>query len=513
MDPLIVGLDVGTTSVKAVVYEPDGSAAAVATIPTPTHHPRPGRAFYRADELWDCVVAVLREAVARVDDPRRIVGVAVASMGEAGVLLDADGRPTCDVIAWFDTRTTPQAEWLDRAIGKDRLFASSGISLQPIFSLAKLLWLKEHEPAAWARSVRWLHVADFIAFRLCGVAATDYSIASRTLMLDLHRLRWDDEVLREAGVDPALLAPLVSGGTALGPVTAEAAAATGLPTSATVAAGGHDHVCGAFAAGAIAPGVMLNSLGTAEAVFVPLAKPLSDPQVGREGYAQGAHVVDGRSYVFAGQYTSGASVSWWRDVLSGPGGKLDWETMLAEAAAVPPGSLGVTFLPHLRLANPPHDDPRSRGTFVGLSTDATRGVMTRAVLEGIAFESRNSLDGIVRYPGVEVPREIRAIGGGTRNDLLMAIKASIVRQPHTVLGLQEGTALGAAMLGGLAAGVYADSVSAIAALADSARTVEPDPAAEPVYEEVYQRVFRPLYDAVAPVSHAIVRLQGEWAPS
>ncbi len=513
MEPLIVGLDVGTTSVKAVVYEPDGSAAAVATTPTPTHYPRPGRAYYRAEELWDCTVSVLRDALARVDDPRRVVGVAVASMGEAGVLIDADGRPTCDVIAWFDTRTTPQAEWLDRAIGKDRLFASSGISLQPIFSLAKLLWLKEHEPAAWARSVRWLHVADYVAFRLCGVAATDYSIASRTLMLDLHRLRWDEEVLREAGIDPALLAPLVSGGTALGPVTSEAAAATGLPQSATVAAGGHDHVCGAFAAGAIAPGVMLNSLGTAEAVFVPVAKPLSDPQVGRQGYAQGAHVVDGRTYVFAGQYTSGASVSWWRDVLSGPAEKLDWETMLAEAAAVPPGSLGVTFLPHLRLANPPHDDPRSRGAFVGLSTDATRGVMTRAVLEGIAFESRNSLDGIVRHAGVEAPREFRAIGGSTRNSLLMSIKASIMRQPQRIVGLEEGTALGAAMLGGLGAGVYPDAESAIAALDAATRDVEPDPAAVPIYEEVYQQVFRPLYDAVAPLSHEIVRMQSERAPS
>ena len=169
------------------------------------------------------------------------------------MLLDAAGATTTDSIAWFDTRTRPQATWLADRIGKDELFARSGLSLQPIFSLNKLLWHREHEPEAWARSVRWLMLADFIAYRLCGEAATDLSLASRTLLLDLHQKRWDEQTLGQAEIDPGLLAPLVPGGRSLGSVTATAAELTGLPVTAVVASGGHDHVCGALAAGARGP--------------------------------------------------------------------------------------------------------------------------------------------------------------------------------------------------------------------------------------------------------------------
>ena len=181
----------------------------------------------------------------------------------------------------------------------DELFARSGLSLQPIFSLNKLLWHREHEPDAWARSVRWLMLADFIAYRLCGETATDLSLASRTLMLDLHRKCWHEKTLTQAEIDQWLLAPLVPAGTPLGTITSGAAALTGLPLTAVVAAGGHDHVCGALAAGVTRPGQMLNSLGTAEAVFLPIEQPLVDPKAGSQGYTQGAHVVGGGYYAFA----------------------------------------------------------------------------------------------------------------------------------------------------------------------------------------------------------------------
>ena len=213
---LLLGLDVGTTSVKAVVYRTDGIAVGVSSLPTPTHVPRPGWAFYRPDELWQTVVAAIRGALADVPNPEEIASVAVASVGESGVLLDAAGAATTDSIAWFDTRTRPQATWLAERIGKDELFARSGLSLQPIFSLNKLLWHREHEPDAWARSVRWLMLADYIAYRLCGEAATDLSLASRTLMLDLRQKRWDEQTLAQAEIDPGLLAPLVPAGTPSG---------------------------------------------------------------------------------------------------------------------------------------------------------------------------------------------------------------------------------------------------------------------------------------------------------
>ena len=316
---LLLGLDVGTTSVKAVVYQTDGIAVATASLPTPTHVPRPGWAFYRPDELWQTVVAAIRGAITDLPDPRRIASVAVASVGESGVLLDAAGAATTDSIAWFDTRTRSQARWLAERIGKDELFARSGLSLQPIFSLNKLLWHREHEPEVWARSVRWLMLADFIAYRLSGEGATDLSLASRTLMLDLRQKRWDEQTLTQAGIDPGLLAPLVPGGNAVGACYSRRRrnhrAPDRRPSSPS---GGHDHVCGALAAGVTRPGQMLNSLGTAEAVFLPIEQPLADPTAGRQGYTQGAHVVGGGYYAFGASYTSGASIEWLREVCLAP---------------------------------------------------------------------------------------------------------------------------------------------------------------------------------------------------
>jgi xylulokinase len=498
-EPLLIGADVGTTNIKVLAFDRTGKAVARASSPTPTRYPKPGRAHHDAEELWASFAKTLREVTSRLDDPGRVASVAVASFAEAAVPLDAEGRPTHDVVAWFDGRSRPQAERLGRDVGQDRLFALTGLSLQPIFGLCKLLWLKENEPDAFARTATWLNVADYMAFRLSGVPATDYSLASRTLALDLHRLEWAGGLLDEVGVPSGLFAPLRQGGSPLGPVTPEAAEATGLPERARVAVGGHDHVCGALAVGATETGTMLNSLGTAEAIFLPLERPLTDPEVGRQGYAQGAHVA-GQYYVFGGQYTSGASVEWFRDSL---GGGVDYDALIDEAEGVPPGSLGAFFLPHLRLANPPYDDPRSRGAFVGLSTDIGRGALFRAVLEGLAFDSRNSLEPLLGHAGLDDLRTIYAIGGGAQNRLLMKIKASVFDRVITVVGVEEATSLGAAILGGIGAGVYADVPSALGELRYAETPVEPVAEEVPLYDAAFRRVYRRIYPTLRDVHHEI----------
>jgi xylulokinase len=504
---LLLGIDVGTTSIKAVVYQTDGTAVASAALPTPTHVPRPRWAYYRADELWQTAVDVTRRALMGIAHPGQIVSVAVASVAESGVLLDAAGRATTDSIAWFDTRTRPQAEWLAERIAPDDLFERTGLSLQPIFSLNKLLWYREHEPEAWTRSVRWLLLADYIAFRLSGVGATDLSLASRTLMLNLREKRWDEVTLAQTGIDPGLLAPLVPGGSALGRVTRTASDETRLPTSAVVSSGGHDHVCGALAAGVTAPGQMLNSLGTAEAVFLPTSEPLTDPKAGRQGYSQGAHVAGGGYYVFAGQYTSGASIDWLRHLLGSGGDLLAYDAMIGGARKVSAGSLGVMFLPHLRLANPPYDDARSRGALLGLTTESGSEVVTRAVFEGLAFETRGTLEPLLEYPQVVAPQSVVAIGGGTKNSLLMQIKASVTNLPHQIVDAEEATALGAALLGGLGADVFKSVEEARGAMRYEQHTVHPQPEDVSLYESIYRGIYSRIYPTVAPLSQSISDLQ------
>jgi xylulokinase len=502
-NPVLIGLDMGSTNIKAVAYEPDGRTLAIASAPTVTHYPRPSWAYYEPEELWSSAVQVLGEVTNRLDDPRRIAGIAVASVGEAGVTLDSSGEPTYQCIAWFDRRTIPQMEWLRQTIGEDALFATTGLALEPIFSLCKLLWLKDNKPDAFRRAVRWLNVADFIAYRLSGEAATDWSLASRTMMFDIRRLNWDAAILREAGIPTSLPAPAVASGTPIGAVSSEIAKMTGRPVGAVVAAGGQDHVCGALAAGVVTPGSVCDSMGTAEALFVALDQPSADPTLGRQGYTQGAHVAPGHYYIFGGLYTSGASIEWLRDLL---GRDLPLDQLLDEAARIPAGSIGSVFLPHLRLGNAPNPDPRSRGALVGLTTDTTRASVTRAILEGLAFEARNTLDPLLAYAGAQQPHDVRLIGGGARNDLLVRIKASVMNADMRVLDLDEATALGAAILGGIGAGVYTDIADALGTIKSSPKLITPTAVDVPVYEDYFQQVYRPLYAAVRDINHRLYAL-------
>jgi xylulokinase len=502
-NPVLIGLDMGSTNIKAVAYEPDGRTVAIASAPTITHYPRPSWAYYEPDELWSSAVQVLREVTSKLDDPRRVAGLAVASVGEAGVTLDAEGEPTYQCIAWFDRRTIPQMEWLKKAIGEDALFATTGLALEPIFSLCKLLWLKENEPDAFQRATRWLNVADFIAFRLSGAAATDWSLASRTMMFDIRRLDWATAILTDAGIPTSLPAPAVASGTPIGRVSSEMANLTGLPAGAVVAAGGQDHVCGALAAGVVTPGSVCDSMGTAEALFVALDQPSADPTLGRQGYTQGAHVAPGHYYVFGGLYTSGASIEWLRDLL---GRDVPLSQLLADAAQVPAGSIGSVFLPHLRLGNAPNPDPRSRGALIGLTTDTTPAAVTRAILEGLAFEARNTVDPLLTYAGARQPHDVRLIGGGARNELLVRIKASVMNANMRVLDLDEATALGAAILGGIGAGVYTDIADALGTIRSSPKVISPTAADVPVYETYFHQVYRPLYAALRDLNHRLYTL-------
>lgn len=496
-DVLLAGVDIGTTNIKAILFDCAGQTVAAASVPTPTEYPRPGWAHYEPAELWNATVRALRLATGKVAQPERIASIAFTSMGETAIPVDRAGQPTYHAIAWFDRRTELQARWLAEQIGAERIFRASRLAIQPIFGLCKMMWLRDNEPEAYNRTVTWLNTADYMAYRLCGEGATDYSLASRSLALDLANLRWNTELIAEAGIRPEIFAPLVASGTALGTIQPEMAAATGLPGHTVVAVGGHDHICGAMALGVVRPDSVLDSMGSAEAVFLPIEQIIDNEAAMRQGYAQGAHVAGGY-YILGGQHTSSAAVEWFRAAFAG---NADYATLIREAEGVPPGSFGAVFLPHLRMANTPHNDSMSMGAFIGLTTDSKRGQLFRALLEGIAFEERSALEPMLGYAKKSSQR-IVATGGGTRNHLLMQIKASVYNQPITVVSMEEATALGAAMLGGLGAGVYANVAAAVAAIRYDATVVEPERTTADFYDELFHKVYSRLYGDLRAVHHA-----------
>jgi xylulokinase len=494
--PLLCGVDAGTSQVRALLFEPSGRVVAHAAEPTPMRTLGPGSADLDAEALWRVALTLLRRVVGQAPDPAAIRGVAVASVGEAGVLLGQDGNALAPIIAWFDTRTTGELEQLLASVGFERLHRVTGLCPDPTFSLLKLLWLKRQAPALFGAARHWLHIGDYLAWRLSGERATDFSLASRTLLLDLKQRTWATQLLDAAGIPPPLLAPLVASGTRLGRVRPEVAAATGLPADCIVGVGGHDHACGMLAAGADEPGVLFDSMGTAEALTFVREAPLEDPALGWDGFNQGVIQVDRPLYyVFGGLPTAAAAVEWFRGLHDG----IDHATLIAEAETAPCGSDGVLFLPHLRLGSPPFPDPIGRGAFLGLSASTTRGTLFRALLEGIALDGANILKAMLRHLGTGVPERILAIGGSTRNPLLMRLKATVYGSPLLALDLPDTTCLGAALLGGIAAGVFRDLGEARAGLEVPARLIAPETGWQEHERLERQAIYAAAYAALRPL--------------
>jgi xylulokinase len=267
---------------------------------------------------------------------------------------------------------------------------------------------------------------------------------------------------------------------------------------------GHDHIMGALATGSLAPGVLLDSMGSAEGLTLALPASTTDPEIGRRGYSQGVvEVAQPMPYVFGGFPTSGACVEWLRGLF---GGEVPHAQLIAAAEEVPPGCHGATFVPDLRGRLSPTPDPLARGAWFGIGGDATRATLCRALLEGLAFEARQTVDALTELPGLPRIEAVRAIGGNTQNPLLMAIKAAVYDRAIAAAAMPEATALGAALLGGLAAGVFTDLGSAVGGLAPSYRTFEPRADWVGVYDAHYRRIYQPAYARLRPLHHAAAAL-------
>ncbi len=505
--PFLIGIDVGTQSVRALAFDARGNQVAQARRPTPEKRIAPDRLEYDPEAMFAAVTECLGE-VAGLLGGRPVAGIGVASIGESCVLVDEAGKPLAPSIVWHDTRTEGEAQTLRETVGVERVFEITGLQLDHIFTLSKLIWMRTHWPDAVRRARTILMIADWIAFRLSGVAATDFSLASRTLYLDLSHRRWSDELLAHAGFDSAVLAPLKASGTVLGPVLPEVLAATGLAGKPVVGVGAHDHVCGAMAAGMSVQGTMIDSIGTAEALVLAMEQPSFDPRVTRTNLFQGAFEAhQSLFYVGASVAYSGATVEWLRGLIGQP----PHATLIAEGENVAPGSEGLLFVPHMAGAMSSDPDHPVRGAFIGLTENTARGALYRAVLEGLAMRAAFIADAMVGIKGIPAPERIRLISGGARNPLLATIKANAYGRPVTVVDASEATALGAALLGGVAAGLWPNLDDALSALNRREHLVEPDDNLVGLYQDVRRCAFDRMQSILWPVDSELMHI-AERAP-
>lgn len=487
----LIGIDAGTTNQKAILFNEQGTVICQAIRPSPLTAFPDGTAVYEADAVWGQICAILREITAQAGKEvlPHIAGVAVTGMAEAGVPLSGKGDALYPFIAWYDPRTIPYAGWWKERFSPERITEITGLKVQHIFSVNKLMWLRDQEPAIFQRMNRWACMEDYIAWKLTGVLKMDYSIGSRTMMMDLQKKVWSRQIMEAAGLNPDLMPELVPSGTKVGSVTAEAAHCTGLLEGTPVFAGGHDHVCGALACGILRKDAVLDSSGTAEEILAASSDPVQVGKLGMEGYNVGHHVASGLYYMAGGIPASGASVDWFsRQFPSGD-----------REALKKPGANGLLFLPHLRGSSSPTRNPASSGAFLGIRHYHTHADFSQAVYEGLCYEFRLALQQLTQG---QQPEKIVAIGGGTKNRHWIQVKANVTGLPIEIPAIQESTALGAALLAGIGAGMYASAEDAAARVYRVGETVLPNLAFQMEYDRQFA-VFSDLYDVLLPLNERL----------
>jgi xylulokinase len=505
----LIGMDLGTTNIKGLVFTTDGRIVASASRPTPTHYRGTEVADFLPEDFWTEIQAILRQLAGSCPDPGAIRGIAFSSFGEAGVPLDARGNPLAPAIAWFDHRVLDVVdEWRSR-VDEREVFRITGMRISHVPSLGKILWEKRHTPEVSRQTRTWLFVPSYIAYRLTGEYCADYSLASRSMLFDVRRRTWSERMCDLSGISMDILPPVAPSGTAVGTIRPQLASALGLPPGVTVSLGGHDHLCGALSAGVRQRGQLLNSSGTGDALFALIDPAQIDDRFYHGGVSCGCHVVGGQTYLLGGTHAAGRMIDWFLGSFyadaSKPKDRL-YAEMVERAASAPIGSHGVIVLPHLRGSLTPHNDPVAKGAILGLRSTHTLNDMTRALFEGLSMDVRLIVETYSDLTGDPYP-VLKYIGGGSRNPFWIQMKADVLERRIRVSTIGENASLGAALLAGMGCGLYRDADEACAAV--SAEEIEfiPNPASSARYREIYERVYRGLYRQMVGINQDLEALQ------
>jgi xylulokinase len=452
----LVGIDVGTSGVKALALSPTGEILARSERDYPLSTPQPGWAEQDPEQWWAATRAALDE-----------LGVEPTSIGLSGqmhglVVLDADERVLRPAILWNDQRTAAECDEIEERLGLARLIELTGNRALTGFTAPKLLWLRNNEPETFARIRHVLLPKDYVRFRLTGEHAIDVADASGTLLFDVGNRRWSDDVLDALELPREWLPPAYE--------------------CTEIAAAG-DQAAGALGVGVDRPGALSVVLGTSGVVFAAMPEYRPEPEARLHTFC---HAVPGTWHAMGVMLSAAGSLQWLRQALGGA----PYDDLLREAASWEPGTEGLLFAPYLQGERTPHADPDARGAFTGLTLRHDRGALVRAVLEGVAYGLRDSLE-LLRSLGVDA--EVgRVSGGGARSELWLKIVASVLGLPLERTIAEEGAAYGAALLGGVKEGVFADAQEAVAACVRVRDRIDPDPGWQAAYDDGYAR-FRELY--------------------
>jgi len=494
----LLGIDVSTTGVKALLVDENGSVAGATTTALSLSTPQPLWSEQNPAGWWQGAVNSVRQAL-RLSDAslsgNQVVAVGLTGQMHGLTLLGGAGEVLRPAILWNDQRTGPQCDEIRERLGKRRLIEITGNDALTGFTAPKILWVREHEPEVFTRVRHVLLPKDYVRLKLTGTYATDRAGAAGTLLLDVKTRDWSAEVLQALEIPAEWLPPTHEGPEVSGYISAEAARATGLEVGTPVVGGGGDQAAQAVGVGAVEPGVVALTLGTSGVVFASTSQPFVEPEGRLHAFC---HAVPGRWHLMGVMLSAAGSLRWYRDTLAPAAG---YDALLAPAAEVPPGGEGLLFLPYLTGERTPHPDPLARGAFVGLTVRHTRPHLTRAVLEGVAFGLRDSFE-LIRSVGLTHVNQVRVSGGGAQSSLWRQILAGVLNVELVTVNTTEGAAYGAALLAGVGAGVWPDVDAACRATVKLTGSTAPQPEIVARYEQSYA-LYRQLYPALKGISHGL----------
>ena len=474
-DPLLLGIDIGTSGGRALLFEPTGRPVAQASRAWSPHLPRPEWAELDAEAVWKALGLLLQELAGRVP-LHRVAGVGISAQLTT-LFLDAMGSPVLPAIPWLDRRAAAEAAEIQGAAGQGRLAEVAGRRAAPERPAAIVRWMQRHEPAAWERTAAISTVKDFLVLRLTGTLATDEPNASYSLLFDVGEKRWDPDLCRLADVDPPRLPHVIPSPAVVGKIREPVARETGLPAGTPVVAGGPDGTLATLGAGLTTPGMAADVAGTTDVVFACLARPRMDPS---GGLVTNAHACPGQWVLGGPTTTTGGALTWFAEHIAGT---TDYPALDREAAEIAPGSDGLLCLPALVGERTPLWDPQARGAFVGLTLGHRRGHLVRALLEGGACVVRRVLLAIVSLG--ERVEEVRLVGGAAGSDLTAQIRADVLGLPIRRMPVREASALGAAILAAVGAGLFPNVPRAARAMTGAGEFIYPRAEHRARYDKVF----------------------------
>jgi xylulokinase len=490
MQKYVLGIDVGTGATRTIIMNESGRIAASATEEHQAFaSPRIGWAEQHPEDWWRAAKIAIRKAL----EIGKLRGEQISCVGFSGqmhgaVMLDNSDEVVRPALIWCDVRTDKQCKELNNRIGAEKLIQLTCNPALANFTLTKLLWTREHEPANWARVRSVMLPKDYVRLKLTGERATDLADASGTLMLDVARRKWSAEVLQAVEMDQSLLPSLYESPEVCGELSSKGAEATGLKAGTPVVAGAGDQAAGAVGMGIVMPGAVSATIGTSGVVFAATDRPALDPKGRLHTFC---HAIPGRWHVMGVTQAAGLSLRWFRDCFGSKSAEQNgdsYEQLTAEAATVPAGAEGLLWAPYLMGERTPHLDPNARAVLAGLTASHTRAHVVRAILEGVTFSLR---DTFTIFGEMSVPVNcIRLGGGGATSPLWRQIQADIYGKEVEIVEAEEGAAYGAAILAGVGAKIWPSVDAACDSVVRVVNRVRPDPANAATMDASYKKYVR-----------------------